>query len=90
MSKLTDEKREMKAKKFIMAEKEAFKKVIPRDTIRDVDVTECTEKDGAFEIGGSVSTLSPTEKRKTFGYTAVVNVDDEGNASLAKLKVSEL
>ena len=65
MSKSIDEKRIIKAQKFIIGAKEEFKKHIPKDTIDDIGITECKEKDGAFEITGSVSTTSPTKKLKT-------------------------
>lgn len=90
MAKLTDEKREMKAQKFICGAKEEFKKFIPRDKIDDIGITECAEKDGVFQILGSVSTTSPTGKSKTFGYTAAVAVDGDGKAELSELKVKEV
>jgi hypothetical protein len=79
----------MKAQKFLTSAKEEFKKYIPRDAIDDIGVTQCAEKDGAFEITGSVGATSPTGKEKTYGYCAVVAVDEGGNASLLKLQVSE-
>ena len=90
MAKMTDEKRELKAQKFIIGAKDEFKKFIPRDKIDDVDVKECAEKDGVFEMLGSISTTSPTGKSKTFGYTAAVAVDEDGNATLSDLKVKEI
>ena len=79
---------EEKAKKFIQNEKEAFKNYIPRDTIRDIEVTGCTEKDGAFELVGAVGATSPTGKSKTFRFTAVVKVEEKA-ACLNSLQVSE-
>ncbi len=90
MSKTVDQKREMKAQKFIVNAKEEFKKLIPRDKIDSVGVTECVEKDGDFEITGMVGTVSPTGKEKTFGYTAKVNVDANEVCSLVKLQVRDL
>ena len=90
MSRTNDEKREIKVIKFITDSKEAFKTFIPRDKIDDVGITECKEKNGAFEVGGSVSTTSPTGKLKTFGYSATVNMDEDGNCSFSKLQVKEI
>ena|GEM_PF-2087044 len=89
MAMTIDEKRQQQAKLFISGAKEAFKMFIPRDTINEIAVTECVEKDGAFELSGPVDTTSPTGKLKTFGYTATVIVDADGNASLSKLHVRE-
>ena len=81
---------EAKAREFITGSKDVFKSFIPRDKIDEVAVADCTEKDGAFDLTGSVGTTSPTGKEKTFKFTAVVRVDEEGTASLCKLQVSEL
>ena len=80
---------EEKAKKFIQNAKDAFKNEIPRDTINDIKVTGCTEKDGVFELVGAVGTTSPTGKSKTFRFTAAVKVE-ENAAALNSLQVSEL
>jgi len=89
MSKTIDEKRAKKAQKFITHAKKEFEKIIPRDKIDNVEITTCVEKDGAFEIIGSVGTTSPTGKEKTFGYSAVVNVDANEECSLEKIKLLE-
>ena len=90
MSKSVDQKRAKAAQKFIAGANEEFKKFIPRDKIESVNVTKCVEKDGAFEINGGVSTISPTGKKKTFAYTASVETDAEGVCSLASLQVRDL
>lgn len=90
MSDKIEKKREAKAKSFITAAKEAFQQFIPRDTIGEITVTECAENAGTYAMLGSVSTLSPTGKSKTFKYTATVNEDADGKCTLADLKVSEL
>ena len=90
MSKTLEEKNEIKAQKFITQAKKEFEKLIPRDTIGNVAVTECVEEGGSFKITGSVGTVSPTKKQKTFKYSATVNVDDDGKCALADLQVTEL
>ena len=90
MSADINEKRMLKAKKFITGAKKSFKNLIPRDTINDVTITECVENDGDFSITGSVGTESPTGKQKTFKYSAVVKMDADMKCSLEDLKVSEL
>lgn len=91
MAKNIEEKRKNKAQSFIKGAKDEFKKFIPRDKIGDVDIRECVEKDGGFDITGSVATTSPTGKLKTFGYSAFVEVDGEGaKCSLSKLQVREI
>ena len=62
-------------KEFMSNAKEAFKNQIPRDKVDDIAVTDCAEKDGAYEVTGSVGATSPTGKLKTFGYTATVTAD---------------
>ena len=90
MAKMDNEKRAMKVREFIANAKDEFKKLIPRDKIDDVSITELNEKDGAYAISGSVGTISPTGKLKTFRYSACVKADEEGNCTLDKLSVSEL
>lgn len=90
MSDKIEEKQIQKAQNFIIGAKKEFKKFIPRDTIEDISVTDCIEEGGNFVITGSVGTLSPTKKEKTFRYSAAVNVDESGKCSLANLQVSEL
>jgi len=90
MSKAADDTRELKARAFMANLRDEFKPFIPRDFIAEVTITECVEKDGAFDMTGSVGTISPTGKEKTFKYVSVVNVDTEGNPFLSKLQVSEL
>ena len=90
MAKTIEEKRMAKAQKFVTHSKTEFKKHIPRDKIKDIEITTCTPRDDAFEITGAIGATSPTGKLKTFGYTVTVNVDEAGNASFASLQVSEL
>ena len=90
MPKSIDKKREKTAKETITKAKDAFKHFIPRDTIQDIEITECEKKDGAYELSGPVGTKSPTGKLKTFHYTATVIVDEEGNGSISSLSVKEL
>jgi len=90
MSKKEEINREQLAKEFITDAKDVFKKFFPRDKIEDVEVTECVEKNGAFAVTGSVGTLSPREKEKTFKFNATVVVDAEGECALTGLQVSEL
>ena len=90
MSKAVEDNREVKARAFMTGLRAEFKPFIPRDFIAEVTITDCVEKDGAFDMTGSVGTISPTGKEKTFKYVSVVNVDTEGNAFLSKLQVSEL
>ncbi len=90
MPKSEEEKRAKKAQKFITKSKKEFEKIIPRDKVDEIIVTSCVEAEGAFEIAGSVATISPTGKQKTFGYNAVVNEDEAGTCSLGKLQVNEL
>ena len=90
MSKKEEITREQLAKEFITEDKEVFKKFFPRDKIVDVTVTECVEKKGAFAVTGSVGTLSPREKEKTFKFNATVVVDEEGECALTGLQVSEI
>ena len=89
MSKAAED-RELKARNFMSNLRSEFKPFIPRDFIAEVTITECVEKDGAFDLTGSVGTISPTGKEKTFKYVSVVNLDEEGNPFLSKLQVSEL
>ena len=89
MSKAAED-RELKARNFMSNLRTEFKPFIPRDFIAEVTITECVEKDGAFDLTGSVGTISPTGKEKTFKYVSVVNLDEEGNPFLSKLQVSEL
>lgn len=89
MSKAAED-RELKARTFMSNLRTEFKPFIPRDFIAEVTITECVEKDGAFDLTGSVGTISPTGKEKTFKYVSVVNLDEEGNPFLSKLQVSEL
>ena len=89
MSKAAED-RELKARTFMSNLRSEFKPFIPRDFIAEVTITECVEKDGAFDLTGSVGTISPTGKEKTFKYVSVVNLDEEGNPFLSKLQVSEL
>ena len=90
MAKTIDEIREEKAKKFVTGLKDEFKKFIPRDKIKNVEITGCVNKGDAFELSGAVGTKSPTKKDKTFRYVALVAVDAEGACTLSDLKVSEL
>ncbi len=89
MSKAAED-RELKARTFMSNLRSEFKPFIPRDFIAEVTITECVEKDGAFDLTGSVGTISPTGKEKTFKYVSVVNLDEEGSPFLSKLQVSEL
>ena len=89
MSKTIDEKREENVRQFIINAKTEFKKFIPRDTITDIEVTDCVENDGPFSVTGSLGVTSPPGKLKTFGYSAIVDADADGNCSLAKLHLSE-
>lgn len=89
MSKAVEEKCEVKAQKFIVGAKDAFKQFIPRDKIDEIKVTSCAEKDGVFEITGPVAATSPTGKLKTFGYAADVKVDKDGTCSLVKLQIRD-
>ena len=90
MSKAAEDARELKARAYMTGLRDEFKPFIPRDLIEKVTITECVEKGGAFDLTGSVCTLSPTGKEKTFKYVSVVNLDEEGNPFLSKLQVSEL
>ena len=85
-----DAPKDVRAKEFMTKSKSLFKKFIPRDTIDEIGVTECVEKNGAFELSGPVCTTSPTGKQKTFRYNASVKVDDEGTCSLSGISVSEI
>ena len=88
MFRKKEETREEAAKKFILGAKDQFKTLIPRDTISDIQILECDEKDGVFKLKGSVGTVSPTGKEKTFGYCAEVKVDESKNCSLTALQIS--
>lgn len=90
MSKKIEEKPEIRAQEFMTAVRDEFRPFIPRDTIDEVTVSECKEKDGAFALVGSVGTTSPTGKLKTFRYAATVAVDENGNCTLSKLQVSDI
>ena len=90
MSRKANVNPEIRAKEFMTGARDAFKAFIPRDIIDEITVTECVEKEGAFHLTGSVGTISPTGKLKTFKYLATVLVDEDGEASLSKLQVSEL
>ena len=85
MSKTIEEK----VQEFMSNAKEAFKNQIPRDKVDDIAVTDCAEKDGAYEVTGSVGATSPTGKLKTFGYTATVTADANGGFTLSGLQVRE-
>jgi len=89
MSKTIDEKREENVRQFIINAKTEFKKFIPRDTITDIEVTDCVENDGSYTVTGALGATSPTGKLKTFGYSAIVDIDADGKCSLAKLQLSE-
>ena len=80
---------ELNAKNFIINSKDVFKKFIPRDTIGDVEVTECSESDGVFKMVGAVGTISPTGKQKTFKFCADVIAEADGTCFLAGLKVGD-
>ena len=79
--------REEKATKFVLGSKSAFQQYIERDKVDSVGVSSCVEKDGLFEFTGPVNLKSPTGKEKTFEYTALVNVDDDGKCSFTDIKV---
>lgn len=88
MSKSVEEKREEKVRKFIVKSKKLFKTFIAKDTVDDVDISELSEKDGGYEVAGSVSATSPTGKLKVYSYTASVVVDGDGECSFSKLNVT--
>lgn len=90
MSDITKEKREELALEFITGAKEEFNKHIQRDTVDEVTVSDYTEKEGSFDFAGSLGVTSPTGKLKTFGYTAKVEVDENGNCSFSNINVKEL
>ena len=89
MSKTINEKREENVKKFIIDAKTEFKKFVPRDKITDIDISDCVENNGSFAVNGSVGATSPTGRLKTYGYSAIIDIDADGNCSLAKLQLSE-
>ena len=90
MSESICEDRRISAQKFIIDAKDEFKKQIPRDTIMNIEVTDCIEKDRIISITGPVDAVSPTGKEKTYRYNAEVSVDADGVCSLVGLKVSDL
>ena len=87
MFKNEEARREQKAVRFIINAVDEFEKIIPRDKVSDIAVTTCAAKDGDYELKGAVGVLSPTGKTKTFGYTALVAFDGEGECSLSDLKI---
>ena len=89
MAKMTDEKREELARKFVTKSKSAFSQYIERDKVQSVGISSCEEKDGAYEFTGPLNLKSPTGKEKTFEYTAKVNVDEKGKCSFSEIKVRE-
>ena len=89
MSIPNNEKRIMLVNEFVTNAEDAFKAFIPRDKVDDIDITQYSDNGGAVEITGSVSATSPTGKLKTYGYTATVNIDADGECSFAKLHVIE-
>ena len=89
MSKKAEETLEMKARELVTGSKDLFRKFIPRYKIDSVEVTECVEKNGAFELMGPVGAVTPTGKEKTFRFTAKVGVDSEGECFLSGLQLTE-
>ncbi len=82
------------ARNFVLRSKEAFSEKIPRNTVKDIDISECVRVEDYTEavriaVTGSVETTSPTGKTKTYRYQASVDVNGK-EASFASLEVTPL
>ena len=81
-----------RVREFVQKQKAAFKEKIERNKIDNIGVSSLEQiagSENAYEAIGSVATVSPTGKLKTFKYIAKVTVDGK-SCTLDELKVIPL
>ncbi len=94
MAHMIDTKESRIAQDFLKGSKKAFSEKIPKNTVKDIDITECTQDESYAEavrikMIGSVETSSPTGKPRTYLYHATVDVAGK-KASFASLEIEPI
>jgi hypothetical protein len=94
MGNIIDTKESIAAQNFLLKSKNAFSEKILRNTVKDIDISECVQDETCtsacrFNITGSVETESPTGKGKTYLYHATVDVADK-KENLVSLNITPL
>ncbi|MBQ1862041.1 MAG: hypothetical protein II149_00865 [Clostridia bacterium] len=94
MGNITDTKESKAAQNFLLKSKDAFSEKILRNTVKDIDISECVQDETyasacRFNITGSVETESPTGKARTYLYHATVDVADK-KENLVSLNITPL
>ena len=91
MGIIVDNKESRLAQNFLLKSKEAIAAKIARNTVKNIDISDCAQdeayKEAArFLIVGSVETTSPTGKTKTYKCRATVDVKGK-ECNFASLEV---
>ena len=76
---IIDSKEKKYVHEFILKSKKAFAEKFTRNKVDSIDVSACTPDESyteaaRFAVDGSVETVSPTGKLKTYRYRATVDV----------------